>query len=133
MKYLTRIMNQIADRLRQLRGEQTQAEFARQLNMQRPQLANYETGKNVPSADFVYKVCEQTGASADWLLGLKDRNDTPKQTVSVKVGSGGIAIGRVGNRVSGTIVAGGDAGHAAMCRSCPYRKKMQAMEKVLGK
>ena len=71
--------------------------------------------------------------SADQLLGLKDRNDTPKQIVSVKAGNGGIAISGVGNRVSGTIVAGGDAGHAAMCRSCQYRKKVQAMEKVLGK
>lgn len=53
--------------------------------------------------------------SADQLLGLKDRNDTQRQIVSVKDGDGG------------------DAGHAAMCRSCPYRKKVQAMEKVLGK
>ena len=71
--------------------------------------------------------------SADQLLGLKDRNDTQRQIVSVKAGNGGIAIGGVGNRVSGTIVAGGDAGHAAICKSCPYRKKVQAMEKVLGK
>ena len=71
--------------------------------------------------------------SADQLLGLKDRNDTPKQIVSVKAGSGGIAIGGVGNRVSGTIVAGGDAGHAAICKSCPYKKKLTALEKVLNK
>lgn len=101
--------------------------------MQRPQLANYETGKNVPSADFVYKVCEQTGVSADWLLGLDNKKSTAVDFLSVKASSGGIAIGGVGNRVSGTIVASGDAGHAPMCRKCPYRKKVQAMEKLMGK
>lgn len=73
------------------------------------------------------------GCSADQLLGLKDRKDSSKQIVSVKADSGGIAIGGIGNRVSGTIVAGGDAGHATICRACPYRKKVQAMEKVMGK
>ena len=119
--------------MRELRGAESQASFASAIDMHRIQYAKYEAGKNSPSIDVLERICRVHACSADWLLGLKDRNDTPKQIVSVKAANGGIAIGGVGNRVSGTIVTGGDAGHAAMCRSCPYRKKVQAMEKVLGK
>lgn len=73
------------------------------------------------------------GVSMDDLFQLDRKKSPAGDFLSVKASSGGIVIGEVGNRVSGTIVAGGDAGHAAICRSCPYRKKVQAMEKLMGK
>lgn len=111
----------------------TATQCAAELEISIAAWSQYEKAKRDPPLSDLPKICWMFGCSADQLLGLKDRNDTPKQIVSVKAGSGSIAIGGVGNRVSGTIVTGGDAGHAAMCRSCPYRKKVQAMEKVLGK
>ena len=60
---------------------------------------------------------------------LTDKLSPAGDSLSVKASSGGIAIGGVGNRVSGTIVAGGDAGHASMCRSCPYRKWGEKLRK----
>ena len=126
-------VSSFATRLRELRGAESQVSFASAIDIHRIQYAKYESGKNAPSIDVLERICRVHACSADWLLGLKDRNDSSKKIVSVKAGNGGIAIGGVGNRVSGTIVAGGDAGHAVICKSCPYRKKVQAMEKLLTK
>lgn len=100
--------------------------MARELEMPRQQWINYETGKNQPGAEIIARICRVHACSADWLLGLKDSQTTAG---SVKASSGGIAIGGVGNRVTGTIVAGGDAGHAAICKSCPYKKWGEKLRK----
>lgn len=65
-------MSILSDRLRELRGDTSQAEMARQLKMQRPQWIKYETGKTVPGADILAEICRVHACSADWLLGLSD-------------------------------------------------------------
>ena len=116
--------------------------MARELEMPRQQWINYETGKNQPGAEILARICRVHACSADWLLGLKDSQTTAG---SVKASSGGIAIGGVGNRVTGTIVAGisaeaegraakrsleqCDAGHASMCKSCPYKRWGEKLRK----
>lgn len=122
-------MSIIGDRMRELRGPSSQREMADAIGIKQNAWARYELGGALPGAETIIKICREHDCSADWLLGLKDRNDTPKQIVSVKAGNGGIAIGGVGNRVSGTIVAGGNAGHAAMCRTCPYKKWGEKLRK----
>ena len=106
--------------------------MARQLGMKQPQWARYESGVSAPSIELLAHICRVHACSADWLLGLNEKSSV-RQNFSVRAASGGIAIGGVGNRVSGTIVASGDAGHAPMCAKCPYRKKLTALEKVLNK
>ena len=134
MGYLTygvkKFMNRVGVRLKELRGTSSQAEMASGVGVKQQNWARWESGTVTPSVDMIIEICRVHACSADWLLGLKDDQASAG---SVKASSGGIAIGGVGNRVTGTIVAGGDAGHAAICKSCPYRKKVQAMEKVLGK
>ena len=103
--------------------------MARQLEMPRQQWINYETGKNAPGAEVLAKICRAHACSADWLLGLNNPKSTAVDFGPVKASSGGIAIGGVGNRVSVTIVALGDVGHASMCRSCPYRKWGEKLRK----
>ena len=89
------------------------------------------------------KICWMFGVSMDDLFNLDRKKFPAGDFLSVKASSGGIAIGGVGNRVSGTIVAQGDApivadpsgafgvgyGHASMCRSCPYRKWGEKLRK----
>ena len=86
-------MSILSDRLRELRGDTSQAEMARQLKMQRPQWIKYETGKTVPGADILAEICRVHACSADWLLGLKDskiaaanfEKDTPQKTPAVNL------------------------------------------------
>lgn len=89
----------------------------------------YEKGKVSPGADILQQICRIHACSADWLLGLNNPKSPAGDFGPVKASSGGIAIGGVGNRVSGTIVAQGDVGHASMCRSCPYRKWGEKLRK----
>ena len=127
-----KFMSVLSDRLRQLRGESSQVEMAKQLGIQRTQWIKYETGETSPGAEILTRICRVHACSADWLLGLEET--LPRGNVSVQTAAGGVSIGcGSGNVVRGTIVAGGDAGHATICRACPYRKKVQAMEKVMGK
>lgn len=72
------------ERLVELRGESTQADFAGKVGLDPAKLCSYETGASSPSADAIIKICKATGCSADWLLGLSkskcqgaDENDVP--------------------------------------------------------
>ena len=99
--------------------------MARQLNMPRPQWIKYETGASVPGADILTRICRVHACSADWLLGLK--NDVP----SIAAGKGSaIAIGGNASVVNGAPSAPGES---AECRKCPYRKKLDKLEKLLSK
>ena len=68
-------MSILSDRLRELRGSQSQAEISRQRGMKQPQWARYENGVSAPSIDVLEKICRIHAVSADWLLGLKDDNN----------------------------------------------------------
>lgn len=125
-------MSVLSDRLRQLRGESSQVEMAKQLGIQRTQWIKYETGETSPGAEILTRICRVHACSADWLLGLEET--LPRDNVSVQTAAGGVSIGcGSGNVVRGTIVAGGDAGHAPACAKCPYKKKLKALEKVFQK
>ena len=130
MGYLTygvkKFMNRVGVRLKELRGTSSQAEMASGVGVKQQNWARWESGTVTPSVDMIIEICRVHACSADWLLGLKDNQASAG---SVKASSGGIAIGGVGNRVTGTIVTGGDAGHAAMCKSCPYKKWGEKLRK----
>ena len=122
-------MSVLSDRLRQLRGESSQVEMARQLGIQRTQWIKYENGETAPGAEIIARICRVHACSADWLLGLDDKLSHGEK-VSARAGAGGIAIAGSGNRVTG-VVAG--APTTAACAKCPYKKKLKALEKVLNK
>ena len=122
-------MSIFAERLKELRGTESQASFAEQIGINRIQYFKYESGKNAPSIDVLTRICRVHACSADWLLGLDDKLSLrEKVSGSVKAGAGGIAIGGVGNRVSGTLIAS-DNGHAPTCAKCPYKKWGEKLRK----
>lgn len=122
-------MSILSDRLKELRGPSSQAEMARQLGIQRTQWIKYENGDAAPGAEILTRICRVHACSADWLLGLDDKlSGSQKVFGSVKAGAGGIAIGGVGNRVSGTLIAS-DNGHAPTCAKCPYKKWGEKLRK----
>jgi transcriptional regulator with XRE-family HTH domain len=58
---------EIGQRLRELRGNESQADFARRLKADKNTIGNYERGDRSPDLDFLIRLKEVTGVSLDWL------------------------------------------------------------------
>ncbi len=69
------------ERLRALREEKElmQEEIAKRLNISTSAYGYYEQGRNEPSLETVKKLAEIFGVSTDYLLGLIDTKQHPKQ------------------------------------------------------
>ena len=71
----------LANRIRQLRGDRTQAEMAKKCGIKQQMWARYESGITTPGAEALIAICIACGESADWLLGIspaEDRNRLAK-------------------------------------------------------
>lgn len=68
-----RIYESFGDRLARLRKERgiTQVELAQRVGIAQPNISDYERGESQPSAEFIIKLVEILGVSADDILGLK--------------------------------------------------------------
>ena len=64
-------------RLKELRKEKnlSQAEFASKIGMQQQQYSRYEKGEREPQLKHIRKICKQFEISADWLLGLDQKDE----------------------------------------------------------
>ena len=118
---LENFMSVISDRLRELRGTQSQAEMAAPLGIKYQQWAKYERGESAPGAELLIRICKAHACSSDWLLGLKDGSSS-----AVASAPGAIAV--VGSHNSF-----GVPGESAACTKCPYKKKLKALEKLISK
>jgi len=75
-------MMTLGNRIRELRGNVSIAEFSSELEIHRNTLLNYESDKKRPNADLLVALCNKFEANADWLLlgiGEKYREDKKKQ------------------------------------------------------
>ena len=61
-------MPALGNRLRQLRAQTTQEEFARFLGISQAQLSKYELGQSVLPLGIVIKLAQRYGKSTDWIL-----------------------------------------------------------------
>ena len=59
---------QIADRLRELRGNSRQVDFAGALGITQQNVSRYEQGHGEPSIASIRIYCEGLGVNADWIL-----------------------------------------------------------------
>lgn len=59
-------------RLNELRGEMSQAEFAKKLNIARATVGLYENGYRIPDAYVLKQIAERCDVSTDWLLGISN-------------------------------------------------------------
>lgn len=109
--------------------EMTATQCAAELEISIAAWSQWEKAKRDPPIDLLPKICWMFGISMNDLFGTNNPKSAAADFGSVKASSGGIAIGGVGNRVTGTIVTGGDAGHAAICKSCPYKKWGEKLRK----
>lgn len=62
----------IARRLRFLRGEATQEEFAKRVGISRSAIANYETGRSIPDDFTLGRIAENTGFPIDYFSSQYD-------------------------------------------------------------
>lgn len=72
-----------AANLRRLRGELSQAAFARILGISQPRYANYESGKREPDLITLCRIAAITTGSVDELLGVKPMRQIDRSTSKV--------------------------------------------------
>ncbi|MEY2864454.1 MAG: hypothetical protein RLY58_2161 [Pseudomonadota bacterium] len=60
--------DKIGERLKQIRGSYTQAEFSDKLGFSKTTIFNYEKGVRIPDAHFLLRLYEQCGTDPLWLL-----------------------------------------------------------------
>lgn len=58
----------IGKRIRELRGDERQIDFARFLGITQGQLSKVEQGKLAPSVEVLLRLRERFGTSTDWIL-----------------------------------------------------------------
>ena len=63
-----------SDILKELRADHghTQADLARELDIAKSTVSNWEQGKNEPSFEMLCKICDLYGITADYILGRTD-------------------------------------------------------------
>lgn len=59
-------------RLKELRGNMSQEEFATRTGTKQTSYSCWERGEKDPSISVLYQISTTFGVSADWLLGLSD-------------------------------------------------------------
>jgi len=74
-----KIMADFLDKLRKLQNGKNVSEFARFLGMNQKSLDNYTKGERKPSINFIMTVCTKCNVSADWLLGLTEKQPSPAE------------------------------------------------------
>ena len=58
----------LGQRIRQLRGEVTQEDFARSLGISQAQLSKYELGQSALPLGTLVKIAQRCGRTTDWIL-----------------------------------------------------------------
>lgn len=70
---MTDLLNVLGQRLVELRGDQSQRDFAARLGVHFNTLAAYERGEGAPDLKFVTKISEFSGKPVAWLLGVSEQ------------------------------------------------------------
>lgn len=120
----------LAERLTALRkaNGMTATQCAAELDVSIAAWSQWEKAKRDPSLKDLPKICWMFGVSMDNLFGLTDSCcRSGNNSVSVKNSPGAVAIG------TGEKATVKTETNAPTCVKCPYKKKLQALEKVLSK
>ena len=68
-------MKAFTERLKELRGCESQKSFATMLNLNQQTYQRYECGAREPDLETLHRIGVSCGVSIDWLLGLSDSRD----------------------------------------------------------
>lgn len=61
-------LSAIGERIRELRADGTQEDFAERMGVSQAQLSKYELGQSAPPLGFLTRLAELSGKSMDWIL-----------------------------------------------------------------
>ena len=115
-------MPMFGDRLKTLRGGESQSSFAMRFNLKQSAYSRYEAGSREPDLSLLCLIARVCNVTTDWLLGMSDIDSS----VSVNAGNGAaVAIG-TGAKASAT--AAKKAAPAADCSACKYRKAVADLQ-----
>ncbi len=71
-------MSTLGNRIRQIRGSESQEDFAARVGISKGSIGGYERDANSPSAEAILKICSATGTSVEWLMtGEESASDAP--------------------------------------------------------
>ena len=114
------------DRLKTLRGGESQSSFAMRFNLKQSAYSRYEAGSREPDLALLCLIARVCNVTTDWLLGMSGVDSS----VSVNAGSGAaVAIGTGAKASAG---AAKKAATAADCRKCPYKSWGEKFRKAGG-
>lgn len=71
-------------KLRQLRGEESQASFAEKIGVKQVTYSTWERGSSEPSASAIAAIALACGVSTDWLLGVDSCSPPDKRIADLK-------------------------------------------------
>lgn len=80
---MDQVSHSLPGNLRRLRGDMSQAEFARFLGISQPRYANYESGNREPDLITLCRIAAMTTGSVDELIGMKSMK--PPDNAATKV------------------------------------------------
>lgn len=63
----------IGERIKRLRGGQSQSDFSQQIGVPFRTYQRYEAGETVPKRDVLERISKLTGKSVDWIMAGADR------------------------------------------------------------
>ena len=69
-------MNGFGERLKEARGSESQASFAKKLGITQVAYSRYEANAREPNLEALYQIGIISGVSIDWLLGLPGSKST---------------------------------------------------------
>lgn len=62
----------LSSRLLELQKNKTQKEFAKEIGVPLTSYTNWLLGISLPKLEHIKRICEVTGTSSDWLLGISN-------------------------------------------------------------
>ena len=101
-------MLMLADRLRGLRGTESQTAFAARFGLKQAIYSHYETGRKKPSLEGLVEMAKVLGVTTDYLLGLSDappnlRPSAPQREIKTGDNSPVTIVKGDHNKISQTI------------------------------
>lgn len=102
---MTAAAETLSDRIRQVRGAQSQAEFASRLAVHKETLGKYERNQRPPDTDFLALVAAEYGVDLNWLVTGQARVTANDQVQGSQADLGEALLGVVLDEVAGVLEA----------------------------
>jgi transcriptional regulator with XRE-family HTH domain len=98
-------MLKLADRLRGLRGTESQTAFAARFGLKQAIYSHYETGRKKPSLEVLVDMAITLGATTDYLLGLSDEPPNRPAATPREIITGDNSPVAIGSNITQTVNA----------------------------